>query len=529
MRPRRAVLLGLLAAPAASLLAIAALLLLLSGAAQQRCGDDGALAGDFSGPGALGGVAGTGLTAAQVRAVRTGSPYAGTQVTAGEYLTTAYGPPWGGIQGAGITTSGGLAIGGGAPRWYVIAVDPQLISHGTLVQVWPNPFGWHGAFLAADTGGAIQGRRIDFYDWRGRLAQYRWGHRQADAERASPRLPVDDASGCEGDGPSPGSLPLPGARGRVVVGPLANAIGRPLRPELIAFVETVAGIAGRDLVLTTGTNHSERTVSGNISDHVLGLAGDFGSVANGFPIGGGFGTNLAAAALRRGRRRCHGTAARGRRRGPQRQPRRLARAGHLAHGRPLRPRPHRPAPRLRLLRRPDLLPVTARVLSLSIAAVLASVGAASLAGGSTTQTAIRPKSERPSPTPIAPRPASAVLPLARAYALAARTWSADTFERAWRREVELAAGSYRRALLQSRPTRAQLAALRADAAASTATVVRITSTVTDARARVVVELDEHTRSGGLAVAGITRNEIRLRRVASRWRVVGFSALPGESS
>src|SRR4051812_12656962 len=71
---RRVVFAGLLAAPAVSLFAIVALLLLLAGAAQQRCGDDGALAGDFSGPGALGGVAGTGLTAAQVRAVRQGSP-----------------------------------------------------------------------------------------------------------------------------------------------------------------------------------------------------------------------------------------------------------------------------------------------------------------------------------------------------------------------------------------------------------------------------------------------------------------------
>ena len=51
-------------------------------------------------------------------------------------------------------------------------------------------------------------------------------------------------------------------------------------------------------ILTTGTNHSELTVSGNVSDHIVGLAGDFGSVANHFPIGGGFGTTLAAAALR---------------------------------------------------------------------------------------------------------------------------------------------------------------------------------------------------------------------------------------
>ena len=296
--PRPALFLALLAAPAVSLFAIVGLLLLFTGAAQQRCGNVGALAGDFTGPGALGGLAGTGLTAAQVRAVRQGSPYAGTRVTPGGYLTTAYGPPWGGIQGAGLSTSGGLLIGGGAPRWYVIAVDPQLISHGTLVQVWPNPFGWHGAFLAADTGGAIEGRRIDFYDWRGRIAQYRWGHRQAEAERAAATVPVDGGSAC-GENTTPSDpQPLPGARGRVVVGPLANAVRKPSRPELIAFLELVAGIAGRDLVLTTGTNHSERTVSGNISDHVLGLAGDFGSVANDFPIGGGFGTTLAAAALR---------------------------------------------------------------------------------------------------------------------------------------------------------------------------------------------------------------------------------------
>src|SRR3954453_14630430 len=198
---RRGALVGVLAAPVVALFAIVALLLLFSGAAQQRCGDDGALAGDFTGPGTLGGVAGTGLTAAQVRAVRQGSPFAGTRVTRGEYLTTAYGPPWGGIQGAGVSTSGGLLIGGGAPRWYVIAVDPQLISHGTLVQVWPNPFAWHGAFLAADTGGAIQGRRIDFYDWRGRITQYRWGDRQAEAERAQVDTGVDDAPACE-DGPS---------------------------------------------------------------------------------------------------------------------------------------------------------------------------------------------------------------------------------------------------------------------------------------------------------------------------------------
>ena len=40
-----------------------------------------------------------------------------------------------------------------SPRWYMIAVDPRLIGHGTLVYLWPNPFAWKGPFLAADTGG----------------------------------------------------------------------------------------------------------------------------------------------------------------------------------------------------------------------------------------------------------------------------------------------------------------------------------------------------------------------------------------
>ena len=307
----------LLVSPAVALLGVVVLVvLLLAGAAQQQdqCGTGAPVPGDFTGPGSLGGVAGTGLTAAQVQAVRSGSRFAGARIAPGGYDSTAYGPPWGGIQGAGITTSGGLVLNGGAPHWYMVAVDPLQIGHGTLVYLWPNPFGWKGPFLAADTGGAIQQRRIDFYDWRGRASQYRWGHRQT---RASARPivaggppvadavadPDPEAAACStpdsaGPGESdPGPLALPGTRGRVTIAPLANAPGHPIRRELIAFLEGVAGIAARDIVLTTGTNHSELTSSGNVSDHVLGLAGDFGSVANQFPIGGGFGTTLAAAAL----------------------------------------------------------------------------------------------------------------------------------------------------------------------------------------------------------------------------------------
>jgi 3D (Asp-Asp-Asp) domain-containing protein len=71
-------------------------------------------------------------------------------------------------------TSGGLEIAGGSPKRYVIATDPRVISLGQWVYAWPNPFGWRGPFLAADTGGGIKGRTVDFYDWRGRAHQARW-------------------------------------------------------------------------------------------------------------------------------------------------------------------------------------------------------------------------------------------------------------------------------------------------------------------------------------------------------------------
>ena len=110
-----------------------------------------------------------------------------TALTPGRYLSTAYGPPWGGIQGAGQARAAGWSIAGGAPRWYMIAVDPLLIGHGRLVYAWPNPFGWPGPFLAADTGAAILGRRLDFYDWRGRPTQLRWGQRAGPGQRAPDR------------------------------------------------------------------------------------------------------------------------------------------------------------------------------------------------------------------------------------------------------------------------------------------------------------------------------------------------------
>jgi 3D (Asp-Asp-Asp) domain-containing protein len=94
---------------------------------------------------------------------------------AGSWIATAYGPPWGGIEGNGITATG-LNLTGGQPALEV-AVDPRVVALRSYVHVEPNPFGTSGAFYAGDTGGAIIGRHVDIYDWRGRPSQDAWGQR----------------------------------------------------------------------------------------------------------------------------------------------------------------------------------------------------------------------------------------------------------------------------------------------------------------------------------------------------------------
>jgi len=195
-----------LLAPAGGLglLVVAIVVVLAAGAAREDCTPTGSagLPGGFTGPGSLGGVAGTGFTPRQTQAVRSHSPYAGARLAPGGYSATAYGPPWGGIQGPGVATSGGVALAGGAPRRYMVAVDPLQIAHGQLVYLWPNPFGWKGPFLAADTGGAIKGRRIDFYDWRGRITQLRWAQRDVTASARPIRPGGPDITGAEDPGPA---------------------------------------------------------------------------------------------------------------------------------------------------------------------------------------------------------------------------------------------------------------------------------------------------------------------------------------
>jgi 3D (Asp-Asp-Asp) domain-containing protein len=113
----------------------------------------------------------------------------------GRFMTTAYGPPWGGIQGGG-TTATGVNLRR-SPHVYGVAVDPSVIPLGTQVYASPNPFGRTGPFRAFDTGGAIKGNRLDFYDWRGRKRQNAWGRKMVRVSSArlsgsTPQAPADE-------------------------------------------------------------------------------------------------------------------------------------------------------------------------------------------------------------------------------------------------------------------------------------------------------------------------------------------------
>jgi 3D (Asp-Asp-Asp) domain-containing protein len=305
-------------------LTLAALLLGgLPSAASPSTSCDSAVDGvpvNLGAPGQLGGLAGTGITPDEYAAVKK-SRYASPKITPGAYVSTSYGPPWGGIQGEGNQTAGGLQLSKGAPAKYFIAVDPKLIGHATWVYIWPNPFEWRGPFLSADTGGAIDDRRIDFYDWRGRTAQYGWGRRTVQvsatplvatggAAAATPApAPSPSASGVGGSDPAVataslcatgGSFGAPGwgtAGGEAVLADGADRKDKKTEPVLVDYIRAMSAAAGRKIIITTGTNHSKYTTSGNVSDHWEGFAADIGSVANKFENGGAEGTHIAAAAL----------------------------------------------------------------------------------------------------------------------------------------------------------------------------------------------------------------------------------------
>lgn len=102
----------------------------------------------------------------------------------GQFEATAYGPPWIGQQGTGVTATGVDLRD--SPHRYIVAVDPSVIPLHSKLKISPNPFGDVGiVFAAEDTGGVIVGHKIDFYDWRGRASQDNWGRKNVDVVEVS--------------------------------------------------------------------------------------------------------------------------------------------------------------------------------------------------------------------------------------------------------------------------------------------------------------------------------------------------------
>jgi 3D (Asp-Asp-Asp) domain-containing protein len=167
----------------------------------------------------------------------------------GSWVATAYGPPWVGIQGDGITATGIDLRSGRAVL--EVAVDPHLIALRSFVHVEPNPFGTTAAFYAGDTGGAIVGRHVDIYDWQGRAAQDAWGARSVSVTAAAdpgagnalgqvqaPALPTPPAGG--------GSCAASGAGG--YQNPFANSTS--ITPERIDMGVDYSGTGAIDALGT---------------------------------------------------------------------------------------------------------------------------------------------------------------------------------------------------------------------------------------------------------------------------------------
>lgn len=64
--------------------------------------------------------------------------------------------------------------------------------------------------------------------------------------------------------------------GKVTIAGGANARGVTLQKPIMGFLKKLAGVSGRTVTVTTGTNHRQMTTSGNVSDHWDGNAADLG-------------------------------------------------------------------------------------------------------------------------------------------------------------------------------------------------------------------------------------------------------------
>jgi Putative peptidoglycan binding domain len=85
--------------------------------------------------------------------------------------------------------------------------------------------------------------------------------------------------------------------GRVIIAPGANLPGRPIHPLTLRYVERMAALIQKPITITAGTNYSDSSVDGNVSDHLTGHAADIGMTANGGTQDSPVGDRIMEAAL----------------------------------------------------------------------------------------------------------------------------------------------------------------------------------------------------------------------------------------
>jgi hypothetical protein len=175
--------------------------------------------------------------------------------------------------------------------------------------------------------------------------------------------------------------------------------------------------------------------------------------------------------------------------------------------------------------------VSSRRAALMIGAValLALAGCGPRSAGPSSQRDDEPTSATLAQPAVAPAldidPAALALPgrVAMRYAIAARSWTADSYRAQYRRQLRLSTGSLRSALHDAAPLREQLAAYREANARMDATVVAVTRLVeSSTQARYELVLDERSAAVGQIVRQRTAYFVELQPRSGAWRVTAFS-------
>lgn len=216
--------------------------------------------------------------------------------------------PQPGASGGGAANSAGAAgpmqigIGGAAgnsfgPRGVDADGDGKTGAHDPADAVAT------AAIILIKDKGAPVGKGIDAYRTAARAYNGSGPQAEAYADRvmadahtyASGANAVANAApgaGCGDTGLTSGGVP-----GKVVIAPGANRPGAGLQKVLVDYVAQMAGLVGKPITITTGTNHDQYTVDGNVSDHWDGHGADIGMAANNGTDDGPVGDRIMTACL----------------------------------------------------------------------------------------------------------------------------------------------------------------------------------------------------------------------------------------